>query len=145
MDYLVPTAADVPPVEAIILESGAVPGNPLGIKGAGEAGVQGVAAAIVNAVAEAVGASDGLRTIPMRPEHVLDSWPDADADAAPGGDGDPVPGEPAAGPTAASAVGPGDRLPSAGQRRWAALASICVGTAVGAVWFLRRRSRRQGT
>jgi carbon-monoxide dehydrogenase large subunit len=65
MDYLVPTLAEAPDVQVVTFESPA-PGNPLGAKGAGEAGVIGVAAAVANAVGEALGApADGLTTLPL--------------------------------------------------------------------------------
>jgi aerobic carbon-monoxide dehydrogenase large subunit len=54
MDYAMPTARHAPPVDVLIDETPA-PSNPLGVKGAGEAGTSGVGAAIANAVANAVG------------------------------------------------------------------------------------------
>ncbi len=54
MDYAMPTAARVPTVELLVHEA-AAPSNPLGVKGAGEAGTSGVGAAVANAVAAAVG------------------------------------------------------------------------------------------
>jgi carbon-monoxide dehydrogenase large subunit len=56
MDYAMPTARHAPPVEVLIHETPAR-SNPLGVKGAGEAGTSGVGAAIANAVADAVGAA----------------------------------------------------------------------------------------
>jgi aerobic carbon-monoxide dehydrogenase large subunit len=53
MDYLLPTACDVPAVE-IAHEETPSPLNPLGVKGAGEAGVIPVAAVIAQAVEEAL-------------------------------------------------------------------------------------------
>jgi len=53
MDYLLPTAADVPPVEVAHIETPS-PLNPLGVKGAGEAGVIPVAAVIAQAVEDAL-------------------------------------------------------------------------------------------
>ncbi len=53
MDYLLPTAADVPPVEVAHVETPS-PLNPLGVKGAGEAGVIPVAAVIAQAVEDAL-------------------------------------------------------------------------------------------
>jgi CO/xanthine dehydrogenase Mo-binding subunit len=53
MDYLLPTAAEVPPLEIAHLET-LSPLNPLGVKGAGEAGVIPVAAVIVQAVEDAL-------------------------------------------------------------------------------------------
>jgi carbon-monoxide dehydrogenase large subunit len=70
MDYLVPTLAEVPPVDVAVFEYPAT-GNPLGAKGAGEAGVIGVGAAIGNAIADALGRPDRLADLPLRPGRVL--------------------------------------------------------------------------
>lgn len=68
MSYLLPSAADVPPVDAFFL-SGPIPENPLGARGAGEAGINGVAAAIANAVAEAAAdAGAGITALPLTPD-----------------------------------------------------------------------------
>lgn len=53
MDYLLPTANDVPFIETDHLETPS-PLNPYGIKGVGEGGLTGSVAAIVNAVADAL-------------------------------------------------------------------------------------------
>jgi len=53
MDYLLPTAAEVPPVEIAHVETPS-PLNPLGVKGAGEAGVIPVIAVIAQAVEDAL-------------------------------------------------------------------------------------------
>ena len=63
MDYAMPTAARVPAVELLVHESAAA-SNPLGVKGAGEAGTSGVGAAVANAVAAAVG-SAAARHVPV--------------------------------------------------------------------------------
>jgi len=58
MDYGMPTAAEMPPIEAVPLElphHDPATANPLGVKGAGESGVIGMGAAIANAVADATG------------------------------------------------------------------------------------------
>jgi carbon-monoxide dehydrogenase large subunit len=52
-DYLAPTAADVPPVEVLHIESPS-PYTPLGTKGMGEGGAIGAPAAVVNAVEDAL-------------------------------------------------------------------------------------------
>ena len=65
-----PLAADVPKVEAIVMEH-ADPAGPFGAKGAAEPPVVPVAAAIANAVADAIGAP--IDTLPIRPEDVLDA------------------------------------------------------------------------
>jgi carbon-monoxide dehydrogenase large subunit len=59
MDYVVPTAATAPRFILRHLETPS-PLNPLGMKGAGEAGCTGAAAAIVNAIADALGPSAAL-------------------------------------------------------------------------------------
>jgi carbon-monoxide dehydrogenase large subunit len=53
MDYLLPTATDVPPIAVDHIESPA-PNLPFGIKGAGEAGTIGPAAAVAAAVDDAL-------------------------------------------------------------------------------------------
>jgi CO/xanthine dehydrogenase Mo-binding subunit len=71
MDYLVPTLAEVPAIDAVMFEYPAT-GNPLGAKGAGEAGVIAVGAAVANAVADALGRQDGLTRLPLTAERILD-------------------------------------------------------------------------
>lgn len=63
MDYLVPTAAEVPPFEVEHVETPS-PLNPLGVKGAGEAGVIPVAAAVAQAIEDAL-APFGVRIAEM--------------------------------------------------------------------------------
>lgn len=60
--------ADVPLIEADWVED-PVPGDPVGIKGIGEIGIVGVAAAIANAVWHATGVRH--RELPIRPDRVL--------------------------------------------------------------------------
>jgi len=74
-DYMIPTAMDVPVVDVYIVEDQTVPTNPLGVKGAGEAGILGIGAAMANAVADAVvgaGAADGVVSLPLKPDTVAD-------------------------------------------------------------------------
>lgn len=68
-EYLVAVNADVPSVTAEIIEEVDEHVNPLGVKGIGEIGVVGVAAAIANAVYHATGKR--VRDLPMRMEDVL--------------------------------------------------------------------------
>ena len=65
-----PLAADVPKVEAIVMEH-ADPAGPFGAKGAAEPPVVPVAAAVANAVADAIGAP--VDSLPITPEAVLDA------------------------------------------------------------------------
>ena len=53
MDYLVPTAMELPPIETVHLEYPS-PRNPLGVKGVGEGGAISPPAAIANAVEDAL-------------------------------------------------------------------------------------------
>jgi carbon-monoxide dehydrogenase large subunit len=72
MDYLLPTAGDMPAVDVFISEDDRSPVNPLGVKGAGEDGTVGAGAAVANAVADALGPF-GVRvtTMPLSPSRVL--------------------------------------------------------------------------
>jgi CO/xanthine dehydrogenase Mo-binding subunit len=67
-EYLIPTAMDVPKVQSIILESRSGLG-PFGAKGIGEPAMTPVAAAIANAVADAIGVR--VHELPITPEKVV--------------------------------------------------------------------------
>ncbi|MGW4891503.1 xanthine dehydrogenase family protein molybdopterin-binding subunit [Kitasatospora sp. NPDC004240] len=69
--YHVATAADAPSVEAYWIEERDERVNPLGVKGIGEIGIVGTAAAVANAVHRATGVR--VRELPVRPEHLLPS------------------------------------------------------------------------
>ena len=68
-DYLVATSADVPSVEALLVEDDDPQVNPAGVKGLGEISIIGVNAAIANAVFAATGRR--IRRLPIRPEDLL--------------------------------------------------------------------------
>ncbi|MBI3362695.1 MAG: molybdopterin-dependent oxidoreductase, partial [Chloroflexi bacterium] len=68
LDYRLFTAADMPEIETIIVETDD-PQGPFGAKGVGEMGGTPTAAAIANAIYDAVGVR--LTTVPMTPERVL--------------------------------------------------------------------------
>ena len=70
-EYFLPVSADVPSVEALIVEEVDEHINPLGAKGVGELGITGVNAAIANAVHHATGVR--LREVPIRMEHLLEA------------------------------------------------------------------------
>lgn len=70
MDYAIPKAADMPDIEVELLEVPCV-SNPLGVKGAGEAGAVGSPPAVINAIIDAL-SGDGVTHIdmPATPERV---------------------------------------------------------------------------
>ena len=70
-DYLLPTAADFPAIRGKFMELALAPGNPLGVKGAGEGGIVAVAAAVANAVSAAL-SSFGVQvlSLPISPPSV---------------------------------------------------------------------------
>jgi carbon-monoxide dehydrogenase large subunit len=68
LDYLLPTAAEVPAVDVLITEDSPTPRNPLGAKGAGEGGTAAAGAALANAVADALGVD--VERLPLSPERV---------------------------------------------------------------------------
>ena len=74
--YLIPTAMDVPDIEAIVLESGEGLG-PFGARGIGEPPIGPPLAAISSAIADAVGARP--TTLPITPERVLECVERGDA------------------------------------------------------------------
>jgi carbon-monoxide dehydrogenase large subunit len=84
MDYAVPTAADLPAIEAHHLETPA-PGLAGGFKGAGEAGTTGAPAAILNAVNDALAPLGAMLTAqPLTPEQVRRALEAAGASARSG-------------------------------------------------------------
>jgi carbon-monoxide dehydrogenase large subunit len=68
MDYLVPTAGEVPPLDVRRFETPS-PDTVGGVKGVGEGGTIGAPGAVANAVADAVGVE--LNELPLTPERVL--------------------------------------------------------------------------
>ena len=68
-EYHVPVNADVPSIEAILVEEHDPYVNPLGIKGVGEIGITGTAGAIANAVWHATGVR--VREIPITLDKLL--------------------------------------------------------------------------
>jgi CO/xanthine dehydrogenase Mo-binding subunit len=68
LDYRMPTALDLPPIETVIVEK-PNPGHPFGVRGVGEASLVPPMAAFANAVYDAVGVR--MRELPMSPSAVL--------------------------------------------------------------------------
>lgn len=70
MDYLLPTMAETPEMLAIASETTVTKTNPLGIKGAGEGGVTGVAAAIASAVDHALSRPGAVTSLPVKADRL---------------------------------------------------------------------------
>lgn len=69
-DYLVATAAEMPPVEVLICEDAPSPLNPLGLKGAGEGGVNAAGAAIASAIDDALQMPGLVDRLPATPQYL---------------------------------------------------------------------------
>jgi aerobic carbon-monoxide dehydrogenase large subunit len=78
MDYCLPRADDVPPIELTLVEDTPCTTNPMGVKGAGEAGAIGACPAVINAVVDALSPL-GIRHIdmPATPQKVWRAIADA--------------------------------------------------------------------
>jgi aerobic carbon-monoxide dehydrogenase large subunit len=70
-DYLIPTLHDVPPADILITEDAPSPLNPLGLKGAGEGGVNAVGAAIASAIDDAIGRPGAIDRLPVTPVRLM--------------------------------------------------------------------------
>jgi CO/xanthine dehydrogenase Mo-binding subunit len=70
MDYLLPTALEVPPIQTLLLEDAPTPTNPLGAKGMGETGIIGMGAAVGNAIDDALQRPDTVHSLPVTPERM---------------------------------------------------------------------------
>jgi CO/xanthine dehydrogenase Mo-binding subunit len=69
MDYLMPTAMEMPKAQFISTEEFPSPLNPLGVKGAGEGGITAAGAALANAVSNALGVE--VTKLPLKPDYLL--------------------------------------------------------------------------
>ena len=70
VDYRVPTAADLPTVESVIVEVPA-PNGPFGAKGVGEPPITPTLATMSNAIVDAVGVR--VNELPIKPEKIVDA------------------------------------------------------------------------
>src|SRR5882757_426388 len=71
-DYLMPTAREVPGIDVLITEDAPSPLNPLGLKGAGEGGINPVGAAIAAAIDDAIGIPGAITRLPVTPQRLRD-------------------------------------------------------------------------
>jgi CO/xanthine dehydrogenase Mo-binding subunit len=69
-DYLMPTARDVPEISIVVAEDAPSPLNPLGLKGAGEGGVNPVGAAIASAIDDALRRPNSVTQLPITPQRL---------------------------------------------------------------------------
>jgi CO/xanthine dehydrogenase Mo-binding subunit len=69
-DYLMPTAREIPALDVLITEDAPSPLNPLGMKGAGEGGVNAAGAAIASAIDNAIGVPGAIRELPVTPQRL---------------------------------------------------------------------------
>ena len=70
MDYLMPTASEIPAVDLVVCEDAPATTNPLGVRGAGEGGLTGAGAAIASAVSDALGVPS-MTELPITPGVVI--------------------------------------------------------------------------
>lgn len=71
-DYLMPTAREVPHADIIVTEDAPSPLNPLGLKGAGEGGVNPVGATIASAIDDALGKPGAVTQLPVTPQRLIE-------------------------------------------------------------------------
>jgi carbon-monoxide dehydrogenase large subunit/6-hydroxypseudooxynicotine dehydrogenase subunit gamma len=70
MDYLMPTASEIPDIEITVREDAPASTNELGVRGAGEGGLTGAGAAVAGAVADALGV-EAVDQLPLTPALLL--------------------------------------------------------------------------
>jgi len=70
LDYRMPVASDLPPIDTIIVEV-PNPNHPFGVKGVAEVGLVPVMACVANAINQATGCR--LQALPMSPDAVLEA------------------------------------------------------------------------
>jgi CO/xanthine dehydrogenase Mo-binding subunit len=69
LDYMVPTAMDMPPISSLLVEP-VEPNGPYGAKGIGEPALNPVMSAITNAIYDATGIR--VKKLPVSPEKILE-------------------------------------------------------------------------
>jgi CO/xanthine dehydrogenase Mo-binding subunit len=69
-DYLMPTLAEVPDVEVLLTEDAPSPRHPLGLKGAGEGGINGAGGVVASAIDDALGIPGAITRLPVTPQRL---------------------------------------------------------------------------
>ena len=69
-DYLMPTLHEVPDVEVLLTEDAPSPRHPLGLKGAGEGGINGAGGVIASAIDDALGMPGAVTRLPVTPQRI---------------------------------------------------------------------------
>jgi CO/xanthine dehydrogenase Mo-binding subunit len=69
-DYLMPTLHEVPDVEVLLTEDAPSPRHPLGLKGAGEGGINGAGGVIASAIDDAIGMPGAITRLPVKPQRL---------------------------------------------------------------------------
>jgi aerobic carbon-monoxide dehydrogenase large subunit len=69
-DYLMPMMSDTPDIQVLLTEDAPSPFHPLGLKGAGEGGINGTGGVIASAVDDALGMPGAVTQLPVTPQRV---------------------------------------------------------------------------
>jgi aerobic carbon-monoxide dehydrogenase large subunit len=69
-DYLMPTARETPDFEVLLTEDAPSPLHPLGLKGAGEGGINGAGGVIASAIDDALGMPGAVTQLPVTPQRL---------------------------------------------------------------------------
>ena len=70
-DYLLPTVRETPHIEVLVTQDVPCPFNPLGLRGAGEGGINGAGAALANAIEDALRQSGIVTRLPVTPQCLM--------------------------------------------------------------------------
>ena len=70
-DYIMPGSTEVPKAAILLAEDAPSPLNPLGVKGAGEGGINAVGAAIASAIDDAIGKPGAVTELPVTPRRLI--------------------------------------------------------------------------
>ena len=69
-DYLMPTVRETPDFEVLLTEDAPSPLHPLGLKGAGEGGINGAGGVIASAIDDALGMPGAITQLPVTPQRL---------------------------------------------------------------------------